>query len=57
VTDGELTSEAVELAERILDEVIRPEQNWCNIAALARALATLADAGATGGGGPRMEES
>lgn len=57
MTDGELTSEAVELAERILDEVIRPEQNWCNIAALARALATLADAGATGGGGPRMEES
>jgi hypothetical protein len=57
VTDDELTSEAVVLAERILDEVIRPEQNWWNIAALARALATLAEAGATGGSGPRMEES
>jgi hypothetical protein len=57
VTDDELTSEAVELAERILDEVIRPEQNWCNIAALARALASLADAAAPAGGGPRMEES
>jgi hypothetical protein len=57
VRDDELTAEAVQLAERILDEVIKPGQNWCNIAALARALASLADAAAAGGSGPRMEES
>ena len=43
MTGDELTSEAAELAERILEEVSRPVQNWCNIAALARELAALAD--------------
>jgi hypothetical protein len=43
MTGDELTSEAAELAERILEEVSRPVQNWWNIAALARELAALAD--------------
>jgi hypothetical protein len=48
---------AAELAERILDEVTRPNQNWCNIAVLARELAALADAAAPHGGrGPRPED-
>src|SRR4051812_48810557 len=46
MTDDELTAGAAELAERILEEVSRPVQNWCNIAALARELAALADGAA-----------
>ena len=55
MTDDELTSDAAQLAERILDEVIRPGQNWCNIAALARELASLAETGAARGGGSTEE--
>jgi hypothetical protein len=58
VTDSDLTSGAAQLAERILDEVSRPRQNWCNIAALARELAALADsAPPRAGGDPRTEEA
>jgi hypothetical protein len=46
VTVDDVTPRAAELAERILDEVSRPSQNWCNIAVLARRLAALADAAA-----------
>jgi hypothetical protein len=56
VTRDEPTSGAAELAERILDEVSRPDQNWCNIAALARELAALADSAAPGGRTARTEE-
>ena len=45
----ERISGAAELAERILDEVSRPNQNWSNIAVLARELAALAEAAALGG--------
>jgi hypothetical protein len=51
VTSDDPTPGAAQLAERILDEVSRPDQNWCNIAVLARELATLADAAATPGSG------
>jgi hypothetical protein len=57
VTDDELTTGAAQLAERILDEVSKPGQNWCRVAALARELAALADAGAAPRGrGSRTEE-
>ena len=57
MTGDELISAAAELAERILDDVSRPNQNWGKIAALARELAQLADAAALGGeGGSRPEE-
>lgn len=46
VTSDDPTPGAAQLAERILDEVSKPEQNWCNIAVLARELAALADAAA-----------
>jgi hypothetical protein len=56
VSGDEPTSGAAELAERILDEVSRADQNWCNIAALARELAALADAAAPAGRTARTEE-
>jgi hypothetical protein len=56
VSGDDPTSGAAQLAERILDEVSGPSQNWCNIAVLARELAALADAAAAGGEhGPRAE--
>jgi hypothetical protein len=58
VNPDDPTPEAAELAERILDEVSRADQNWCNIAVLARELAVLADAAASPGEpGPRPEAS
>jgi hypothetical protein len=57
VTDDERTSGAAQLAERILDEVSSPGQNWCRVAALARELAALADAASPPGRGrSRTEE-
>jgi hypothetical protein len=47
VSPDDPTPGAAQLAERILDEVSRPDQNWCNIAVLARELAALADAAAS----------
>ena len=43
------TPGAAQLAERILDEVSKPDQNWCNIAVLARELAAVADVAASSG--------
>ena len=58
MTDDELTTGAAQLAERILDEVSRPGQNWCRVAALARELAALADAATgPGRGGSRTEDA
>jgi hypothetical protein len=51
VNADERTSEAAELAERILDEVSSPSQDWRHIAALARELAALAEGGGPGRGG------
>ena len=48
MTGDELVSAAAELAERILDDVSRPNQNWGEIAAVARELAKLAEAAAHG---------
>ena len=57
MTGDDLTSGAAELAERILDEVSRPNQDWCTVAVLARELASLADAAAGGRDrGPGPEE-
>jgi hypothetical protein len=57
VSGDDVSPGAAELAERILDEVTRPNQNWCNIAVLARELAALADAAALHGRcGPRPED-
>lgn len=42
----DVTAQAVELAERVLDEVSRPTPNWSELAGWARALAALADAAA-----------
>jgi hypothetical protein len=57
VSGDDVSPGAAELAERILDEVTRPNQNWCNIAVLARELAALADAAARlRGRGPRPED-
>lgn len=44
MTPADPTASAAELAERILDEVSGPAQDWCNIAAWARRLAVLAEA-------------
>lgn len=49
MTGDELVSAAAELAERILDDVSRPNQNWSEIAAVARELAALAEAAALAG--------
>jgi hypothetical protein len=49
VTSHDPTPGAAQLAERILDEVSKPDQNWCNIAVLARELAAVADAAASSG--------
>ena len=43
MTSDEVVATAAALAERILDEVSMPDQNWWNIAALARELAALAE--------------
>jgi hypothetical protein len=56
VTGDDATSEAAQLAERIVDEVSRPSQHWRKIAAIARELAAVADAAAARGGGVRTEE-
>jgi hypothetical protein len=57
VTRDDPTPEAAQLAERILDEVSRPDQNWCNIAVLARELAVLADEAASPGEPNRRPET
>lgn len=56
MTHDDASPAAAALAERILDEVIKPDQNWCNIAVLARELAALADANAAGGAGTPSTE-
>jgi hypothetical protein len=57
VSGGDPTTGAAQLAERILEEVTMPNQDWCNIAALARELAVLAESAAPGGERrPRTEE-
>ncbi len=40
-TNEDATADAAELAERILDEVSRADQDWSKIAAWARELAEL----------------
>ena len=51
MNDEDVTERAVELAERILDEVTVYDQNWGNIAAWAAELAALAR-GAAASRGP-----
>ena len=46
MSDDELVGAAADLAERILDQVSVPHQDWRTIASLARELAALADAAA-----------
>ncbi|MBX5470423.1 MAG: hypothetical protein IRZ21_11050 [Thermoleophilaceae bacterium] len=43
MNDPDLTADAADLAERIVDEVSRAEQDWAKIAAWARRLAELAE--------------
>jgi hypothetical protein len=43
----DLTAEAADLAERILDEVSKADQDWQRIARWARELAELADTAAS----------
>jgi hypothetical protein len=47
MSNENLTAEAAELAERILDGVSSANQDWRNIASWARELAALADAAAS----------
>ena len=49
MSDDQLVGTAADLAERILDQVSVPYQDWRTIAALARELATLADSAAAAG--------
>ena len=57
MTSDDITHGAAQLAERILDEVSRPDQNWGEVALLARELASLADVAAPAGGSPIGDES
>jgi broad specificity phosphatase PhoE len=54
MTDEDLTAQAAELAERILEEVTSIDQDWSTISVLARQLATLADTAASPAG-PRPD--
>jgi hypothetical protein len=49
MSDHDLTEGAVELAERILEEVTSIDHDWRTISAWARELAALADAAAEEG--------
>ena len=49
MTSEDTTVTAMELAERILDEVSRLDQDWRTIASLSRELGALADAAAGSG--------
>jgi hypothetical protein len=42
VTANDLTARAADLAEALVDEISRPDQQWAEIARLAEELATLA---------------
>jgi len=42
MADERATTDAADLAERILDEVSSAEQNWCAVEHMANALAELA---------------
>lgn len=42
MTDERTTARAADLAERILDEISRAEQNWAAVEHMANALAELA---------------
>jgi hypothetical protein len=58
MSDEDVAERAVELAERILDEVTVYDQDWGNIAAWAGELAELARGAAAAGGqtpGPGQE--
>jgi len=46
MTGEDTTAAAMELAERILDEVSRLDQDWRTIASLSRELGAVADAAA-----------
>jgi hypothetical protein len=46
MSNDDLTADAVDLAEAILDGVTSIDQDWGTISALARELAALADAAA-----------
>jgi hypothetical protein len=53
MSDDELVGAAADLAERILDQVSVPDQDWRTIASLARELAALADSAAASREGRR----
>jgi hypothetical protein len=53
MSDDELVGAAADLAERILDQVSVPKQDWRTIASSARELAALADAAAASREGSR----
>jgi hypothetical protein len=48
MTDERKITEAIDLAEQLLDEVTRAEHDWPTVAHLADALARLATAAARG---------
>ena len=52
MSDEDVSERAVELAERILDEVTVYDRNWGNIAAWAGELAELARGAAAAAGQP-----
>lgn len=52
MTDSQPIAHAIELAERILSEVTRPEQDWASVRGLATSLARLAQAASQSGPGP-----
>jgi hypothetical protein len=41
--DNQSTARAIKLAERILNEVTRPQQDWGTVRSMAISLASLAD--------------
>jgi len=47
----EITAQAADLAERILDEVSKLEQDWSSVARWSRELADLAETAAAGSPG------
>ena len=53
MSDENVVAAAADLAERILDEVSSPDQDWGTIASWARELAALADGAASPGGQSR----